>query len=38
MNDKEYKRNLPTLIENLMINKVDEFKQSLKMNILIHMS
>ena len=29
MNDKEYKRNLPTLIENLMINKVDEFKQSL---------
>ena len=28
MNDKQYKRNLPTLIENLMINKVNEFKQS----------
>ena len=28
MNDKEYKPNLPTLIENLMINKVSEFKQS----------
>ena len=29
MDHREYKKNLPTLIENSMINKVNEFEQSL---------
>ena len=28
MDHREYKKNLPTLIENCMINKVNEFEQS----------
>ena len=28
MDHREYKKNLPTLIENCMINKVHEFEQS----------
>ena len=32
MDDKEYQRNLPTLTENSMINKVNEFQQSIEKN------
>ena len=40
MDDRKYLENIGTLIENSMINKVNEFEQSVMkiINLMIHMS